>query len=137
MNPAALASTVRRRLGEYLRVFVLTQPSNLLTRERTTTTEERSNEYLDNFVRRPADRMAGRFHGFPCRRRIDSLVACVRSDFTDFAFRAGAARRVRADGHSIAAGVRCSGTRRTDRSQFSCRGVGPAGSKGRNDNEME
>ena len=83
------------------------------------------NEYLDNFVRRPADRMAGRFHGFPCRRRIDSLVAGVRSDFTDFAFRARAARRVRADGHSISARVRCSGTRRTDRSQFKLPGRWP------------
>ena len=46
----------------------------------------KANEYLDNFVRYPVDRMDQRFHGVSRRRRTDSLAARIRGDLSNLAF---------------------------------------------------
>lgn len=46
----------------------------------------KANEYLDNFVRHPADRLDQRLHGVSRRWRTDSPAVGFRRDLADFAF---------------------------------------------------
>ena len=57
--------------------------------------QEETNEHLDSLVRRFANRLAGRVHGIPRGGWVDSPAVGFRSDFANFAFCAGQARRVK------------------------------------------
>ena len=57
--------------------------------------QEETNEHLDSLVRRFANRLAGRLHGIPRGGWVDSPAVGFRSDFANFAFCAGQARRVK------------------------------------------
>ena len=46
----------------------------------------KANEYLDNSVRHPVDRMDQRFHGVSRGGRTDSLTARLCGDLADLAF---------------------------------------------------
>jgi hypothetical protein len=52
----------------------------------------KANEYLDNFVRNPVNRVDQRFHSIPRRWRTDSPAARLCSDLADLAFCFGTKR---------------------------------------------
>ena len=57
--------------------------------------KERANERLDNSIHSAADSVDWRLYGFPRRRRTNSLIARIRRDLVDLAFRNGCAGDLR------------------------------------------